>query len=136
MSVAYQVIGKPMPRTDARSKVLGQATYADDLSLPGMLFGVVVRSPHAAANIRSVDVAAAKAVPGVRAVYTSADLDADGIGGLPCAAPVENVDGTPMAAPPHPVLAKGAVHHVGDPVAFVVAGLYQHRSNCSLAGDI
>ena len=55
------------------------------------------------------------------AVYTSADLDADGIGELPCAALVKNVDGTAQANPGHPVLAKGAVRHVGDPVAFIVA---------------
>ncbi len=99
----------------------GAGRYTDDIVLPGMLFGVVLRSPHAAAAITSIDTAAAKAMPGVKAVYTSADLNADGIGGLPCAVPMQNRDGSDGAMPPHPVLADGAVRHVGDPVAFVVA---------------
>jgi carbon-monoxide dehydrogenase large subunit len=60
-------------------------------------------------------------MPGVRAVFTSADLNADGIGGLPCAVSFKNRDGSDIAMPPHPVLADGAVRHVGDPVAFIVA---------------
>ena len=61
------------------------------------------------------------AIPGVVGVYTGADLAADGIGGLPCAIPLKNRDGSPRLDPPHPVLADGVVRHVGDPVAFVVA---------------
>ena len=55
-----------------------------------------------------MDTTAAAAIPGVLAVYTSADLDADGIGGLPCAALVKNIDGTDQANPGHPVLARGS----------------------------
>ena len=103
----------------------GDGRYTDDIVLPGMLMGLVVRSPHAAARIVSLDVAAARLVPGVHAVYTSGDMKADKIGSLPCAAPVQNKDGTDMIAPPHPVLAEGMVRHVGDPVAFVVADTMQ-----------
>jgi aerobic carbon-monoxide dehydrogenase large subunit len=99
----------------------GDGRYTDDISLPGMLHGVVLRSPHAAARIAAIDTAGARAVPGVAAIYTSADLNADDIGGLPCAVPVQNRDGSERAGPPHPVLADGAVRHVGDPVAFIVA---------------
>jgi carbon-monoxide dehydrogenase large subunit len=99
----------------------GNGSYTDDIVLPGTVHGVVLRSPHAAAAITSIDATEAKALPGVLAIYTSADLKADGIGGLPCAAQVKNRDGTPQAAPPHPVLADGRVRHVGDPVAFIVA---------------
>ncbi len=99
----------------------GNGVYTDDISLPGMLWGVVVRSPHAAATLGAIDATAAKAVPGVLGVYTAADLAADGIGTLPCAIPLKNRDGSPRIEAPHPVLADGAVRHVGDPVAFIVA---------------
>ena len=99
----------------------GNGSYTDDIVLPGTVHGVVLRSPHAAAKITALDAEAAKALPGVLAIYTGADLAADGIGGLPCAAQLKNRDGSPQAAPPHPVLADGRVRHVGDPVAFIVA---------------
>ena len=114
-------LAQPVRRVEDPRLLKGAGRYTDDIVLPGMLFGVVLRSPHAAATIGRIDTAAAKAMPGVKAIYTSADLNADGIGGLPCAVPMTNRDGTNGAMPPHPVLADGAVRHVGDPVAFVVA---------------
>ncbi len=114
-------LAQPVRRVEDPRLLKGAGRYTDDITLPGMLFGVVLRSPHAAATITAIDTAAARAMPGVKAVYTSADLKADGIGGLPCAVPMKNRDGTNGAMPPHPVLADGAVRHVGDPVAFVVA---------------
>ncbi|HET6234434.1 MAG TPA: xanthine dehydrogenase family protein molybdopterin-binding subunit, partial [Acetobacteraceae bacterium] len=67
------------------------------------------------------DTAAAKAAPGVVAVFTGADMAADNVGGLPCGWQIHNKDGSPMAEPPHPVLAIGKARHVGDPVAVVIA---------------
>ncbi|HLJ05961.1 MAG TPA: xanthine dehydrogenase family protein molybdopterin-binding subunit [Acetobacteraceae bacterium] len=99
----------------------GDGRYTDDIVLPGMLHGIVLRSPHAAAKINRIDTARAASVHGVKAIYTAGDLNADGIGSLPCAVSLNNRDGSTMATPPHPVLADGAVRHVGDPVAFVVA---------------
>ena len=99
----------------------GDGRYTDDIVLPGMLHGIVLRSPHAAAKLGAIDTTAAASVAGVKAIYTAADLSADGIGPLPCAAPVQNRDGSDMASPPHLALAEGAVRHVGDPVAFIVA---------------
>src|SRR5690606_25301733 len=81
----------------------------------------VLRSPHANALIRSIEVADAKAAPGVLAVLTVADADADGLGDIPCLVPVKNRDGSSRADTPRPVLARGQVRHVGDPVALVVA---------------
>ena len=69
--------------------------------------------------IDGIDADAARAMPGVRGVFTAADLDADGIGTLPCVAQVATV--APMIVPPRPALASDRVRHVGDPVAFVVA---------------
>ena len=114
-------VAQPVRRVEDPRLLKGAGRYTDDIVLPGMLFGIVLRSPHAAATIGAIDTTVAAALPGVRAVYTAADLNAAGIGGLPCAAPVQNRDGSAMATPPHPVLADGAVRHVGDPVAFVVA---------------
>ncbi len=103
----------------------GNGRYTDDIVLPGMLHGIVLRSPHAAAKLGAIDTRAAASVPGVKAIYTAADLNADGIAPMPCAAPVQNRDGSNMASPPHPTLADGAVRHVGDPVAFIVAETLQ-----------
>lgn len=99
----------------------GAGSYTDDIVLPGTVYGVVLRSPHAAARIVAVDAGAARVIPGVLAIYTSADLTADGIGGLPCAVSLKNRDGSEQISPPHPALANGLVRHVGDPVAFIVA---------------
>src|SRR4051794_17650286 len=114
-------LAQPVRRVEDPRLLKGLGRYTDDIVLPGMLFGIVLRSPHAAAKIVSMNVEAAKSVSGVRAIYTAADLKAAGLGTLPCAAPVQNKDGTDMVSPPHPVLADGMVHHVGDPVAFIVA---------------
>jgi len=114
-------VAQPVRRVEDPRLLTGSGRYTDDIVLPGMLHGVVLRSPYAASRIMGIDTTAARASPGVRAVYTGADLQADGLGPLPCVAPVANRDGTAMHDPPHPVLAHAAVRHVGDPVAFVVA---------------
>lgn len=77
----FQVIGTNPQRTDVTDKVTGRALYGADIRLPGMLFGAVLRSPHAHARIISIDTSAAEALPGVRAVVTAADLPEVG-GGL------------------------------------------------------
>jgi len=82
---------------------------------------VFVRSPHAHAKINSINTDAAKAAPGVLAVFTGADVAADKINGLPCGWLITSTDGQPMKEPAHPILAQGKVRHVGDQVAMVVA---------------
>lgn len=114
-------LAQPIRRVEDLRLLKGNGRYTDDINLPGMLHGVVLRSPHAAASFAVVNTEAAKTVPGVVAIYTHVDLNADGIGGLPCAVPMKNRDGTDRADVPHPVLADRAVRHVGDPVAFIVA---------------
>ncbi|MBI4198142.1 MAG: xanthine dehydrogenase family protein, partial [Chloroflexi bacterium] len=71
---AYTVVGTRPPRHDALDKVTGYARYAADISLPGLLYGALLRSPHAHARIRSIDTSKAKALQGVKAVVTSAEL--------------------------------------------------------------
>ena len=101
----YRVIGKPIPRTDARSKVLGQAKYGDDFSLPQMVFGKVLRSAHANARIRSVDVSRARSHAGVVAVITAQDV------------PGENSIGPIIKD--QPVLCHDFVRYTGDAIALV-----------------
>ncbi len=114
-------LAQPVRRVEDPRLLIGAGRYTDDIVLPGLLHGIVLRSPHAAARIARIDTAAAVSLAGVKAIYTAANLSADGIAPLPCAAPVQNRDGTAQATPPHPVLADGMVRHVGDPVAFIVA---------------
>ena len=72
----YKVIGTRPLRPDGVDKVTGRAIYGADVRLPGMLYGKILRSPHAHARIRSIDVEAALRIPGVRAVVTARDLPA------------------------------------------------------------
>ncbi|MGN6095096.1 MAG: xanthine dehydrogenase family protein molybdopterin-binding subunit [Bosea sp. (in: a-proteobacteria)] len=101
---------------DARF-LTGSGRYLDDEAVPGALHAMVLRSPHAHATIRSIDAAAARALPGVQAVYTGADLA--GLAPLPCSLAVAGE--APLIVPPRLPLARERVRHVGDPVAFVVA---------------
>jgi carbon-monoxide dehydrogenase large subunit len=112
-------IGRSLRRLEDRRFLTGAGRYVDDVAVPGQLHGVVLRSPHGHARIDAIDAGAACAMPGVRGVFTAADLDADGIGNLPCIAQVATV--APLIVPPRGALARGRVRHVGDPVAFVVA---------------
>ena len=114
-------IGQPVPRTEDPRLLTGRGRYTDDVSVPGQAFGFVLRSPHAHADLGAIDVSAALEAPGVIGVLTAADLAADGIGDLPVLSLQKNRDGSALFTPPRPVLARGRVRHVGEPVAFVVA---------------
>ena len=114
-------IGQPVPRAEDPVLIQGQGHYSDDFSRPGQAYAVMVRSPYAHGTIRGIDTEAARAVPGVLAVYTAADLAAGGIIPMPARQVMNNRDGTPMAQPVRPVLATDKVRHVGDAVACVIA---------------
>jgi len=114
-------IGQAVTRLEDRRLLTGGGVYTDDIRLAGAAVGYVLRSPHAAARIASLDASEAKAAPGVLSVLTVEDADRDGLGDIPCLAPVKNRDGSDRADTPRPILARGQVRHVGDPVAFVVA---------------
>ena len=114
-------IGQGVPRFEDPRLVRGEGRYVGDIVLPGMAFGHVLRSPHAHARIRSIDVGAARAAPGVLAVLTGADWQASGFGDLPVPGGLKRRDGSPLYRSPYPALAKERVRWVGDYVAFVVA---------------
>ena len=101
--------------------LVGKGLYSDDRDLPGQAWMVVLRSPHAHARIASVDVSDARKAPGVVAVYTAADMKADGLGHIPNPPLFKRPDGEPMGAPPRALLADGVAFYAGHPVAAVVA---------------
>src|SRR5579885_2216212 len=114
-------IGQPVPRGEDPVLLRGEGHYADDFSRPGQAYAVMVRSAYAHGLIRRVDTTAARAAPGVLAVYTAADLAAGGIGTMPARQVMNNRDGTPMLQPVRHVLAMDKVRHVGEAVACVIA---------------
>ena len=114
-------IGQGVSRFEDPRLVRGGGRYTDDIKLPGLVHGVVLRSPHAHAKIRSIDITTAKTAPGVLAVLTSADIKAAGYGDLPVPGGLKRRDGSPMYRPRYPILAEDRVRWVGDSVAFVVA---------------
>jgi carbon-monoxide dehydrogenase large subunit len=109
-------IGRSVRRLEDSRFLVGRGRYVADIDAPACLHGHVLRSPHAHARIRRIDVSGGASLAGVHGIYTAADLAADGLGPLPCMAAVK-----PLIVPPRPALALGRVRHVGDPVAFIVA---------------
>src|ERR1700756_2716467 len=114
-------LGQAVPRFEDPRLLRGGGRYVDDMVLPHMAFGHVLRSPHAHARIRAIDTIAAKAAPGVLAVLTGADWEASGWRDLPSASGNKRRDGSPAYRPRFPALVKDRVRWVGDYVAFVVA---------------
>ena len=114
-------IGAAVRRKEDIRFITGKGQYTDDVTRPGETRAVFVRSPHARAKIKSVDVSAAKKMPGVIDVLTGAQLATDKIGNLICGWMIHSKDGTPMKMAPHPALAAATVNHVGDAVAVVIA---------------
>ncbi len=109
-AAASSSVGRSIPRVEGLAKVTGRAEYVHNLRLPGMLYGKICRSTVAHARIRGIDVDAARALPGVYAVYTAEDI--------------RRLIPEPYYGPAfhdQPILAIGKVHHVGEPVALVLA---------------
>src|SRR5882724_13480483 len=109
--------GQPILRKEDAELLTGQSRYTDDITIPGMLWMAMVRSPYAHARIKSIDVSKALAGEGVVAAYSAADLESDIGGPLVMAWPV--AEG--IKTPPHWPLTKDKARYVGDGVAVVVA---------------
>lgn len=118
-------IGNKVERMEDNRFLRGEGTFLDDMPAKGQLHAGMLRSPHAHARIKSIDTNAAQAAPGVVAIFTGADLDADGVADLPTMAgewvELSKTDGTPAFVPPRPLLAKGMARFSGEAVAMVVA---------------
>jgi carbon-monoxide dehydrogenase large subunit len=114
-------VGAPVRRKEDQRFITGKGHYTDDINRPGQSYACFLRSPHAHARIKSIERAAAAAMPGVLAVLTGADLSADKIGSLICGWMITSKDGSQMKMAPHPAIALGKANFVGDTVAVVVA---------------
>ena len=101
--------------------ITGRGRYTTDWNMPGQLFAAVLRSPHPAARIVSLDTAPALELAGVKAVLTSADVERAGFKTIPGGVATKDRNGVPMRRPFYPVLAQDRVAYVGQAVAFVVA---------------
>jgi carbon-monoxide dehydrogenase large subunit len=114
-------VGQPVRRKEDDALVRGKGRYTDDFNVPGQLYAWMVRSSHAHGVIRGVDTSAAKAMPGVRGVWSGVDLTTDDYAPFTCAMPLKNRDGSPLLQTNRLPLVTDRVRFVGDPVAFVVA---------------
>jgi carbon-monoxide dehydrogenase large subunit len=111
------LLGSPIKRREDPRLITGQATYVDDIKLPGMVHMAVLRSPYGHARITSINTDDARTHPGVLAVYTAQDLKGV-VGTVPVAVPLGHIaNGMGVHGP----LAEGKVRFYGDPVAVVIA---------------
>ncbi|MBI4627550.1 MAG: xanthine dehydrogenase family protein molybdopterin-binding subunit, partial [Candidatus Rokubacteria bacterium] len=121
VTVEKFAVGQSVRRLEDPRLLQGLGRYSDDVSLPRQAYAVIVRSPHAHALIRGLDVSKARKASGVLVVLTGAEAAADGLGHLPTDATRKRRDGSPAFTTPRPALVGERVRHVGDPVALVVA---------------
>ncbi len=124
-------IGQSVRRVEDRRFVTGHGQYTDDLHFPRQAHAAFVRSPHPHARIKSIDIAGARAMPGVVDVLTAVDVAAAGANPMPCMAPVPNRDGTPIVFTPKPLLADGKITFVGEAVAMVIAETYAQAKDAA-----
>jgi len=114
--------------------LVGAGLYSDDRSFARVAWLALVRSPHAHAAVRSIDLAACRKAPGVLAAWSMSDLAADGVGHVPFPPLFKRADGSPMAAPRRTPLAEGKVYYAGQPVVAMVAeSAAQAEDACELA---
>jgi aerobic carbon-monoxide dehydrogenase large subunit len=128
-------IGKALKRKEDYRFLTGAGQYTDDIELANQAYAVFVRSPHAHAIVKSVNIAQAQAMPGVVKIFTGKDIEGK-MNGLPCGWLINNPDGSPMKEPAHPVLAIGKVRYVGDQVAMVVADSLQQAKDAAEAVEV
>lgn len=128
-------IGEAYKRKEDVRFLTGAGQYTADVFMERQAHAVFVRSPHAHAKINSIDISAAKDMPGVVGIFSGKDIDGK-MGGLPCGWLINNPDGTPMKEPPHPVLATAKVRYVGDHVALVVAETLEQARNAAEAVQV
>jgi carbon-monoxide dehydrogenase large subunit len=127
-------IGQPVRRVEDQRLVAGRGRYTADIMPEGAAHAFILRSPHAHAKVRLGDTAAARAMPGVLAVYTATDVK--GMGGVPCQAPMQTADGKPMKLPVWELLVSTEVMHIGDAVAMVVAETLDQARDAAEAIDV
>ncbi len=135
-TVVHEGIGARVKRVEDPKFLRGRGCFVADLSLPGELYCVMVRSPHAHARIRGIDTSQAASLPGVVAVLTGADMAADRLGPMAPFWAITSADGKPMAEPPRWALARDAVRHVGEAVAAVIAATHARAADAAEAVEV
>jgi CO/xanthine dehydrogenase Mo-binding subunit len=129
---ALRIVGRPIPRHDARDKVAAATAYAADFALPGMLHGFVLRAPYPSARIARLDTARARAMQGVAAVLTARDVPRNA---LSTDVPGQTTAVGPLRATLH-VLAEGRVRHQGEPVALIAAETLEQARAAAAAVEV
>lgn len=129
-------VGARVARKEDKRFITGAGRYVDDMVVPGMKHAAFVRSPHAHAEIKKIDVKKAQAMPGVIGVLTGKELKADGIGNLICGWMIHSKDGSPMKMGAWSPLAFDRVRYVGDAVVVVVAETKGQARDAAEAVDI
>src|SRR6202030_630563 len=109
------------PRVEDDALVRGAGHFIADRNEPNQALGWFVRSPHAFARIKAIDVDRARRAPGVLAVLTAADMEAPAVGNVARHPPLAGRDGKKLVIPLRPALARERVMHVGEPVVMVIA---------------
>ena len=129
-------IGQPVRRFEDKRLLSGNGRFQNDNNLQGQAYAYVLRSPHAHARIRSLDLTAAEAAPGVVLIMTGDDLVEAKLGVMGVPFRRKRPDGSPMFARAHLGLAQGTVRYVGEPVAFVVAETLSQAKDAAELIDI
>lgn len=129
-------VGARVARKEDKRFITGAGRYVDDMVVPGMKHAAFVRSPHAHAEIKNIDVTKAQAMPGVIGVLTGKELKADGIGNIICGWMIHSKDGSPMKMGAWSPLAFDRVRYVGDAVVIVVAETKGQARDAAEAVDI
>lgn len=115
------LIGQSVKRVEDKRFLTGKGKYVDDMVLPNMTYGYIIRSPYAHAKILSIDASEALEMDGVVAVYTGKDIADSGVNGIPTGWQVDFKNGDTMKEPPHPMLVADKARYMGDGVAIVIA---------------
>lgn len=132
-AAAHFGASRSQKRLEDERLLVGNGLFSDDRAFPGHAWLVLVRSPHAHADIRGIDLSACAAAPGVLGAWSMADLHASGVKHIPFPPLFKRADGAPMTAPLRWPLAHGRVYYVGQPVAAIVA---QTREQAQDAADL
>ena len=116
--MSNKFIGQSVLRTEDKRFTTGKGRYTDDIKLVGMTYAYILRSPYAHARIKRIDISAAKAMPGVVAIFIGEDVAGFGV---PCGWQVNSKNGDTMREPPHQLLVRDKARHAGDGVAMIIA---------------
>jgi carbon-monoxide dehydrogenase large subunit len=129
-------IGASVRRKEDLRFITGNGQYTDDVTFKDQAHAYFLRSPHAHATIKSINISRARKMPGVVAIYTGEDVAKDKVGNLICGWTINSMDGSAMRAGPHPILAQGKVRYVGDQVAVIIADSLNQAKSAAAAVQV